>query len=110
MMEIRVMQKSSDLVIPQSHFERLVHELIEEYTYKEGIFMKRIQRQALEALQEAAEMHLVQQFEMNQLCAIHANWVAVQSKDLVLAQKSRNTDHFTSLSFFHIYHHEYHLH
>ena len=81
------MQKSGNLVIPWSHFGRLVCEIVEEYSYKKGIFMKRIQRQALEALQEVAEMHLVQQFEMGQLCAIHANWVTVQSSDLVLAQK-----------------------
>ena len=82
-----MIQRSGNLLIPCIHFGRLVHELMEEYTHKEGIPMKRIQRQALEALQEVAEMYLVQQFKMGQLCALHANWVTVQSKDLVLAQK-----------------------
>ena len=59
MKEIRVLQKSSGLIILWSHFGRLVHEIMEEYTYKECIFMKRIQRQALEALQKVAEMHMV---------------------------------------------------
>ena len=87
MREIRVLQRSGDLIIPCIHFGRLVCELMEEYTHKKGIPMKKIQRQALEALQEVAEMHLVQQFKIDQLCAMHANWVTVQFQDLVLAQK-----------------------
>ena len=87
MREIKVLQRSSDLIIPWSCFGRLVCEIMEEYTYKEGIFMKRIQGKALEALQEVAEMHLVQQFEIGLLCAIYASWVTVQSSDLVLAQR-----------------------
>ena len=52
--------------------------------------MKRIQRQALEALHEVAEHHLVKQFEMGNLLAIHAKCITVQKSDLVLAQKIKN--------------------
>jgi len=44
----------------------------------------------LEALHEAAEHHMVKQFEMGNLCAIHANRVTVQSKDLVLANRIKD--------------------
>ena len=87
MREVQALQKSSDLIIPRSCFEKLVHEIIKEHMYKEGIFMKRIQRQALEALQEVAEHHVLQQLEMGQMLAIHAKHITLQSCDLVMAKK-----------------------
>ena len=77
MREVKLLQKSGNLIIPRSHFWKLVHEIMEEHTYKEEIFMKRIQRKALEALQEVAEHHIVKQFEMGQMLAIHAKRVTV---------------------------------
>ena len=41
------------------------------------------------ALQEAAEAYLVGLFEDSNLCAIHANRVTVQRKDLLLASRIR---------------------
>ena len=41
------------------------------------------------ALQEAAEAYLVGIFEDSNLCAIHANRVTVQKKDMLLAQRIR---------------------
>jgi hypothetical protein len=41
------------------------------------------------ALQEAAEAYLVGIFEDSNLCAIHANRVTVQKKDMLLAYRIR---------------------
>ena len=49
------MQKSTDLLIPKTRFVRLVREIMTEVEPK-GL---RIQREALEGLQEAAESFLV---------------------------------------------------
>ena len=87
MREVKLMQKSVNLILPRSHFGKLVREIMEDETSKQGCPMKRIQRQALEALQEAAENHMVKQFEMGNLLAIHANRVTVRSSDLVLGNK-----------------------
>ena len=77
MREIEALQKCGDLIIPRSCFGKLVHEIMEEEMYKRGIFIKRIQRQALEALQEVAEHHMMKQFEMGQMLAIHAKCITV---------------------------------
>ena len=89
MKEIRVLQKNVDLLIPCSTFGRLACEVTEECTSKLGFGMKRFQRQALEALQHAAEMFLVQKFQKSNLCAIHSRWVTVLPKDLVLVQEMK---------------------
>jgi histone H3/H4 len=53
------------------------------------IFFFRIQALALEALQEAAEMYLVQFFEDSLLCAIHARRVTLMVIDMQLARRIR---------------------
>ncbi|SCV70528.1 BQ2448_1922 [Microbotryum intermedium] len=49
----------------------------------------RFQASALEALQEAAEQYLVDQFGDCNLCAFHAKRVTVQPKDMLLARHLR---------------------
>jgi histone H3/H4 len=49
----------------------------------------RIQTLALEALQEAAEMYVVQLFEDSLLCAVHAKRVTLMANDLQLARRIR---------------------
>ena len=47
------------------------------------------QLDAIEALQEAAEVYLVSLFEDTNLCAIHTRRVMIMPKDLLLAQRIR---------------------
>lgn len=58
--EIRRYQRSTEPLIPKAPFSRLVREVMNEIKPNEGM---RIQRLALEALQEAAETTLVTEFE-----------------------------------------------
>lgn len=79
--EIRRYQKTSELLINKLPFQRLVREILE---LRGG--PQRIQSTALLALQEAAEMHLIQTLEDTNLCAIHANRVTIRKS------KSTHTD------------------
>ena len=79
--EIRRYQKSTELLIRQAPFRRLVRELIQDL--KQDF---RIAAQALKALQEAAEAYLVGLFEDVNLCAIHAKRVTIMPKDIQLAR------------------------
>ena len=81
--EIRRYQKGSELLIRKAPFLRLVREICDELA---GPGM-RWRRAAIEALQEAAEAHLVAMFEDTNLCAIHAKRVTIQSKDMQLARR-----------------------
>ena len=49
----------------------------------------RWQAQAVLALQEAAEAHLIGLFEDSNLCAIHAKRVTIMPKDMMLARRIR---------------------
>ncbi|EKD18869.1 histone H3.3 [Drepanopeziza brunnea f. sp. 'multigermtubi' MB_m1] len=55
--------------------------------YKPGNF--KFQSGALECLQEASEAFFVREFEMTNLCAIHAKRVTIQNKDMALVRKLR---------------------
>jgi histone H3/H4 len=57
--------------------------------YKHENLFLRIQALALEALQEAAEMYVVQFFEDSLLCAVHAKRVTLMANDLQLARRIR---------------------
>ena len=48
------------------------------------------QREAIAALQEAAEAYLVGVFEDTNLCAIHAKQVTIAPKDIQLARRIRS--------------------
>lgn len=82
--EIRQYQKSTELLIRQAPFRRLVREIANEITPD-----LRFQSTALQALQEAAESYLVGLFEDTNLCAIHARRVTIQPKDMQLARRIR---------------------
>ncbi|XP_047045984.1 histone H3-like [Lolium rigidum] len=81
--EIRRYQKSTELLIPFAPFVRLVREL----TRDASLEVTRWTPQALLALQEAAEYHLVDLFERANLCAIHAKRVTLMQKDIYLARR-----------------------
>jgi histone H3 len=75
--EIRKYQKSVNLLIPKAPFKRLVKEI----TMERNPFMK-VSKMAIEAVQEAAEAHIVDSFNDINLAAIHAKRITVMPKDL----------------------------
>ena len=71
-------------MIRKSPFQRLVREIAQRIRAD-----PRFQQTAVMALQEAAETYLVVLFEDINLCAIHANRVTIQPKDMRLARRIR---------------------
>jgi len=82
--EIRKYQKSTELLIRKLPFQRLIREIAQDF--KSDL---RFKSDAILALQEAAEAHLVGVFEDTQLCAIHAKRVTIFPKDIQLACRIR---------------------
>jgi histone H3/H4 len=82
--EIRKYQKSTELLLRKSPFQRLVREIAQDYRS-----FLRFQSSALLALQEACEAYMVGMFEDSNLCAIHAKRVTVFPKDIQLARRIR---------------------
>lgn len=87
--EIRRYQKSTELLIRKLPFQRLVKEIAADV-----IDSVRFQASAIMALQEASEAYLVGLFEDVNLCAIHANRVTIQPKDMRLALRIRGQMNF----------------
>lgn len=83
--EIRFWQKNTDLLLRKLPFARVVKEIQTYFFSKEY----RWQAQAMLALQEAAEAHLVGLFEDANLCTIHAKRVTVMPRDMQLARRIR---------------------
>ena len=82
--EIRKYQKGSELLIRKMPFQRLVREIARDV--KTDL---RFQSTAILALQEASEAYLIGLFEDTNLCAIHAQRVTIQTKDMQLALRLR---------------------
>jgi histone H3 len=83
--EIRFYQRNTELLIRRLPFARLVKEVQMYHSRKEY----RWQAEAIHALQEAAEAHLVGLFEDANLCTIHAKRVTIMPKDIQLARRIR---------------------
>ena len=83
--EIRFYQRNTDLLIRRLPFARLVRE-VQTYFFRKPY---RWQAEAMSALQEAAEAHLVGLFEDANLCTIHAKRVTIMPKDIQLARRIR---------------------
>ena len=79
--KIQFYQKSCDLLIQKLPFLWLERELLHDE--KVGMC---IQASAISTLQEASEVYLVYLFEDAKLCAIHAKWVTIMSRDIQLAR------------------------
>ena len=95
--EIRRYQRSTDNLIKQTPFHRLIREISQEYRiYPNGpgtsSVQVRFQSTALAALQEAAENYIVGLFEDVNLLAIHAKRVTIMPNDIQLAIRIRG-DH-----------------
>ena len=84
--EIRRYQKSTELLIRKLPFQRLVREIMAEFSIRENM---RIQASAVAALQEAAEMYLTGLFDDTNLIAIHAKRVTIMPRDMKLALRLR---------------------
>ena len=82
--EIRRYQKTSELLIRQMPFQRLVREIAQ----KNNPYL-RFQSGAILALQESTEAYLVGLFEDTNMCAIHAKRVTIMLKDMQLAWQIR---------------------
>jgi histone H3 len=82
--EIRRYQKTTELLIRKLPFQRLAREVAQDF--KTDV---RFQANAMLAMQEASEGYLVGLFEDTNLCAIHANRVTIQKKDIELAKRIR---------------------
>ena len=82
--EIGRYQKSTELLFCKLPFQRLVHEIAQEF--KTDLCF---QSSAVAALQEATEAYLVGLFEDTNLCAIHAKRVTIMPKDIQLARRIR---------------------
>ncbi|XP_011297190.1 histone H3.3-like [Fopius arisanus] len=88
--EIRALRRSTKLLIPKLPFFRLVKEIIHDLFPRKNI--DRMQANALEALQEAAETYLVQFFEDSILLAFHCKRVTLMQRDMVLMRRLRGRD------------------
>ena len=82
--EIRRYQKSTEALIANAPFQRVVREISQDYKKD-----SRFQEKAIAALQEASEAYLVGLFEDTNLCAIHAKRVTIMPKDIQLARRIR---------------------
>ncbi|KAM7079511.1 histone H3-like centromeric protein A isoform 1-T1 [Molossus nigricans] len=84
--EIRILQKSTNLLLRKMPFCRLVREICVKFT--RGVDFN-WQAQALLALQEAAEAFLIHLFEDAYLLSLHAGRVTLFPKDVQLARRIR---------------------
>ena len=80
--EIQQYQKSTDLLIRRTPFQRVMYEIVRSFRND-----LRIQAVAIKGLQEAAEAYLVGLFEDSNLCAIHAKLVTIMPRDVQLARR-----------------------
>ncbi|KAJ2393387.1 centromeric DNA-binding histone H3-like protein cse4 [Coemansia sp. RSA 2603] len=91
--EIRMYQKSTDLLISKLPFARVVREIaqdyVSDYTHSGTPAGLRWQSSAILALQEASEAFLVHLFEDANLCALHAKRVTIMQRDIQLARRIR---------------------
>ena len=96
--EIRRYQKSTECLIKQSPFQKLIREISQEYRVcSDGpgtpSTQVSFQSTAIAALQEAAENFIVGLFEDVNLLAVHAKRVTVMPRDVRLALRIRG-DHY----------------
>ncbi|KAG2442289.1 hypothetical protein HXX76_002375 [Chlamydomonas incerta] len=93
--EIRKYQKTTELLIRRAPFQRLVREIANKGA-PGGQAEFRWRADALEALQEAAEAHMIAMLEDSNLCAIHDKRVTIMPKDMQLAKRLRREDEASS--------------
>lgn len=87
--QIRLYQRSTDLLLRKLPFARVVREIALPLSLPNDSPF-RWQSSAILALQEASEALLVSIFHDANLCAIHAKRVTIQQKDIQLARRLRS--------------------
>ena len=85
--QIRKLQRTCDLLLPLQPFQRLIREIA--LSFKSDL---RFEREALLAIQEAAEAHIIGMFQHTQNLAIHSGRKTIQDKDLSLALHIRENE------------------
>lgn len=87
--EIRKLQKSTDLIMPKRPFQRLLHEIGDEYPVsREGQETPpRFTASAVMATQEMLEAYIISILEDANLCAIHSKRVTLMPKDIRLSRR-----------------------
>jgi len=83
---IKNLKNTEDLSIRKLPFQRLVREIVHNFSVDEPF---RFTPQALQALHVASEDYLVGLFEDSYLCALHAKRVTLMRKDMNLARRIR---------------------
>jgi histone H3-like centromeric protein A len=86
---IKDKKNAEELCIRKLPFQRLVREIVMNYSYEEPF---RFTPHALQALHVASEDYLIALFEDSYLCALHAKRVTLMKKDMTLARRIRG-DH-----------------
>jgi histone H3 len=85
--EIRRVQAKTDYLIPFMNFNRLVREIASDY--KTDL---RFTKNAILALQTAAESNMIGLFTTSQLMAIHAGRQGIEPRDMTLALRAMDPD------------------
>lgn len=85
--EINILRQTTNLLIPLAPFHRLVREIMHE---RDSTI--RITRECLQALQESAELYLIQLLEDAYRCASHRDRITLLPKDLELVRYLRGTN------------------
>lgn len=85
--EIQSQQKKTTRALPQLSVERVIREIAEEVSSDSVRFTK----DALLALQEGAEQHLVEMFKEAQKLAIHSNRQTVSLADINLTDHAQSS-------------------
>ncbi|XP_011251644.1 histone H3.3 isoform X1 [Camponotus floridanus] len=85
--EIKHLRRTTHFLIPRLPFSRLIRQIMLDLFPRQEI--NKIQATALEALQEATEMYIVQFFEDALLLALHAKRVTLMRHDMVLMRRLR---------------------
>ncbi|KRZ86423.1 histone H3-like centromeric protein A [Trichinella sp. T8] len=89
-MEIKKLQQSTDLLIPNAPFLRLLKDVLR----KVSPTADHVQRLAIAALHEALEAFLVHLMEDSYLLTLHAGRVTLMLPDMRLALALRNRSHY----------------
>jgi histone H3/H4 len=86
--EIRYYQSTTHHLIPKKSFRDLVQEIAQDFRDD-----PQFSKEAMEALQEAAEAYLVEMFEDANLEAIHAGRETIMPKDIQMARRMKRERH-----------------
>ena len=84
--EIQHFQKSTELLIRKTPFQRVVHEIAQTMFKNKDLHFQSL---AVLALHEAAEAYMIGMFEDTNLAALHAKCVTIMPRDIFLARRLR---------------------